>query len=89
VNTNDDPYNLYERPFYQECLDKISDNFGDDYFMDISFGLILNLGWEIQGGVYVDDGNMVLMLRLLRKIVRERNIALKVDNDHYLYMILS
>ncbi|MGK3759004.1 MAG: hypothetical protein ACI8RD_011321, partial [Bacillariaceae sp.] len=40
---------MYERPFYQECLDKISDNFGGDYYGHF-VGLILNLGWETQGG---------------------------------------
>jgi hypothetical protein len=65
---------LYERPFYQECLDKISDNFGGDYYGHF-VGLILNLGWETQGGGgggTVGYGKMTLLLRLLRRTMRER-----------------
>ena len=92
MNANDSPYNLYGLPCYQECLDIRSQTTLVTIIMDISFGLILNLGWEIQGGVYiesVDNGNMILLMQLLRKIVRARNIVLKVDNGHYFHMIFS
>ena len=92
VNANDSPYNFYGRPCYQEFLDIRSQTTLVTIIMDISFGLILNLGWEIQGGVYiesVDNGNMILLMQLLRKIVPVRNIVLKVDNGHYFHMIFS